>query len=311
MLKRMNVRRSFGTVIVTSAMALPGCSDEGDGASASPSDAGPGDAADAAAQCSSAIGVDTVDGDGAPTFGGVARRLEVRPIDNTACLLPDQRLAAMNWFTYQDESVYTEYGGDVIQMIFERDGKVLVSGSLDEELEAPAGAPANGGSYVHPNLAIPWYKTASAFLDMITSPEYQAILPKQQMGARSEDYVFGFQRCFAGCSEQAPQTPPPYNGLLLVHHFAYTGSALESDVETLAASAAAPRVRYAGELLARLFVFVGEIELAAQNAPWGNVTMVYDVDSKAAAQSWLASSELADFRARTTEDVLVLMQSGL
>jgi hypothetical protein len=176
----------------------------------------------------------------------------------------------------------------------------------------PAGAPAGGGSYEHEEFALAWYSSASGFLDFIRSEELQAIVLDQQAGERQSDYVWGLQRCIIGCADG----PPPENEILLAHIFRYEGQDLyESEdldrgIRKLAGAPGAPEVFYAAENVAELRVRIGTLSVNPQNPPWGRGVIVFRVASRDAAVAWIVNSAYANFRRRTAEDVIVLLQGG-
>lgn len=293
-------------VIAAAALVLScGCESSSDDAGAAGGQVGAGGSDD----CLEAIGRDAVDDDGNATYDGVITRMEVRALQPGGCVVPGERIAAMNWFSYADEAMYQQYGAGVLPLVIGGGGKLLVSTAGIDVLEAPSGGPSTGGAYVHDNLAIAWYASPSSFLDMITSPAYQELLPLQQGGASQGDYVFGFQHCFVGCSEDAGNLPETTTGLLLVHHFQHEAADLESAVQTLASASGSPRIVFAAQMVARWAGAMGEMAIDVHNPFWGDATVVYEVESKEAAETWLATDEVVAFRSDASEEVLALMTS--
>lgn len=237
----------------------------------------------------------------------IVDRLEVVAVTPEGCAPLDGRLAAFNWFSFDDPDAYAAYGARVSQILASRGTPILAAGERAETLEAPSGAPAGGGSYVHEEFALPHYPSAYGFMDMIASPEFQEIVGLQQGGARQSDYVFGFQQCLVGCDSTTTQLATDEAPLLL-HIFRYTGDDIRSAVRDLAGEG--PEMVYAGRLVARFQAIVGGVNANSQNLPWGQGTALYRVDSADEARAWLDDSAFRAFRRDTEEDVIVLLGSG-
>ncbi len=237
-------------------------------------------------------------------------RLEVAAVTPEGCAPLDGPLAAFNWFSFADRDSYLTYGAGVGQILANRGTPILATGEHRATLEAPQGAPSTGGAYVHEEFAIPLYPSASGFMDMIASPEFQEIVSLQQAGARQEDYVFGFQKCIVGCESRTTAVATD-DAPLLLHIFRFEGRDLEDAIRSLAGTGNAPDVVYGGKLVARFRIVVGDANLNSQNPPWGEGTMLFRVDSEATARAWIESETFRAFRNDTAEDVLVLLGSGL
>ncbi len=237
-------------------------------------------------------------------------QLEVAAVTPEGCAQLEGPLAAFNWFSFADPDSYLTYGAAISQILADRGTKILATGERRATIEAPSGVPSSGGAYVHEELAIPLYPSASGFMDMVASPEFQEIIPLQQRGARQEDYIFGFQRCIVGCESRTTAVATDDVPLLL-HIFRFEGEDLENAILLLARAAEAPEMVYGGKLIARFRTVVGGVNVNTQNAPWGEGTVVFRVESEAAARSWIASEVFRTFRDDTSEDVLVLLGSGL
>lgn len=287
------IKRTTEVLLLTVLAASAGC---GDGAS------GPTQATE---PCLSAVTLKP------PSSGALAAvdRLEVVAITPEGCAPLEGPLAAFNWFSFSDRDSYLAYGARVTQILARRGTPLLATGEHRATIEAPPGAPSAGGSYVHEEFALPLYPSAAGFMDMIASPEFQAITPLQQAGARQEDYVFGFQKCLVGCDSEDTAVATDGSPLLL-HVFRFEGDDLEESIRALARAGGAPEMVYGGRLVGRFQVIVGGTDLNTQNLPWGQGTMLFRVESETAARAWLESDALRAFRDQTEEDVLVLLGSG-
>ena len=237
-------------------------------------------------------------------------QLEVAAVTPEGCAPLEGPLAAFNWFSFADRDSYLAYGASISRILAERGTTILATGEHRSTLEAPPGQPASGGTYVHEELAIPLYPSASGFMDMIASPEFQEIIPLQQRGARQEDYIFGFQKCIVGCGSQTTAVATD-NAPLLLHLFRFEGEDIESAIRALAGAANAPEMVYGGRLVARFRTILRGANLNTQNPPWGEGTALFRVDSEEAARAWVNSEVFRGFRNNTDEDVLVLLGNGL
>lgn len=238
-----------------------------------------------------------------------ADRIEVVSVTPEGCAPLQGRIAAFNWFSFENAERYLAYAAGVSEILASRGTPILSGGEHAETLEAPAGAPAGGGAYIHEEFALPHYPSATGFMDMLTSPEFQEILPLQQAGARASDYVFGFQQCLVGCDKAVPDVASDEAPLLL-HVFRWEGGDMPVAIRALAASEVGPEMIYAGRLVGRFQVWIGGVNVNSQNLPWGEGTMVFRVESSEAARSWLANPVFQQFRRDTAEDVLVVLGSG-
>jgi len=72
-------------------------------------------------------------------------------------------------------SEYAKYGDSVVQMVEERGGKVLWMGRADQTL---IGDPAEGWD----SVALVEYPSRKAFIDMVTTPEYEAAHEHRESG---------------------------------------------------------------------------------------------------------------------------------
>lgn len=288
------IKRTTEVLLLTVLATSAGC---GDGAS------GPTQATE---PCLPAVTLEP------PSSGALAAvdRLEVVAITPEGCAPLEGPLAAFNWFSFSDRGSYLAYGARVTQILARRGTPILATGEHSATIEAPPGAPSAGGSYVHEEFALPLYPSAAGFMDMIASPEFQAIVSLQQAGARQEDYVFGFQKCIVGCESDGTAVATD-SAPLLLHIFRFEGDDLEGAIRRVASSGDAPEVVYGGRLVARFQAIVGGVDVNSQNAPWGEGVMLFRVDSEAAARAWVESGAFRAFRQDTAEDVLVLLGSGL
>ncbi len=225
------------------------------------------------------------------------------------CAPLDGPLAAFNWFSFADPESYLAYGTGIAPILASRGTQILAVGGHAETLEAPPGVPATGGAYVHEELAVPLYASAEAFIDMLASEEFQAILPLQQAGARQTDYVFGFQQCLVGCDSTVSAVATEDQPLLL-HIFDWKGGDLAGAIRDLGTSGAGPEMVYAGRLVGRFRIFFGDTNVNSQSPPWGEGTIVYRVPSAEAARTWITDPAFRAFRGDTAEDVLVLLGAG-
>ncbi len=241
---------------------------------------------------------------------GLPIQLEVAAVTPEGCAPLEGPLAAFNWFSFANRDSYLAYGTRISQILAQRGTTILATGEHRATFEAPSGSPSTGGVYVHEELAIPLYPSASGFMDMVASPEFQEIIPLQQSGARQEDYIFGFQRCIVGCESRTTAVATDDTPLLL-HIFGFEGEDLENAIRSLAGAQGAPEMVYGGRLIARFRTIVGGANLNSQNAPWGEGTVVFRIDSETAARAWIASEVFRAFRDNTDEDVLVLLGTGL
>lgn len=232
-------------------------------------------------------------------------RLEVVAVTPAGCAPLAGPLAA---FSFADRAAYLSYGAEVTQILARRGARILATGEHRATFEAPSGDPATGGAYVHQEFAVPLYPSADTFLDMLASPEFQAIVPRQQAGARQDDYVFGFQKCIVGCDSCAIAVATD-DAPLLLHVFRFAGADLEGAIRALAAARDAPEMVCGGRLVARFRAVVGGVNVNGQNLPWGEGTVVFRVGSESAARDWIESRAYRGFRRDTAEDVLVLLGS--
>lgn len=234
-------------------------------------------------------------------------RLEVVAVTPEGCARLEGPMAAFNWFSFQDLDSYREYSNEMVTRILPGRGTpTLARGDHRVTIEAPPGAPATGGAYVHQALRMPLYPSASEFMDMISSPEFQAVFPLQQAGARQRDYVFGFQECLVGCERGATITASD-DAPLLLHVFRFEGADLGAAIRRLASDRNAPKLAYGGRLIARVQTILGGRNLNSQSGPWGQGTILFRVDSEADARAWVESATFRAFRENTAEDVLVVL----
>ncbi len=233
-------------------------------------------------------------------------RFEIRALTPSGCAALHEPLVAFNWYSLADPESYLRYAAEVGGILTDRGHRVLLASDRVETFEAPAGAPAEGGAYEHEILSLAWYRNAGSFLDMVLSPEFQAISGDQQLGARQEDYVWGLQRCIVGCDT----VMPPHTGQFVAHVFRYDGADMETALLALASTPGAPEMIYAGELVADFRVLLGNQDLNTQTPPWGQGAVVYQVASRDAALAWLSDPAFTTFRQDTADDVLVLLEDA-
>lgn len=257
--------------------------------------------------CLSSVGRDVPEDLAPDSPLSIADRVEIRAVNEEGCAALDGPLVAFNWFSFTDPARYLQYAAGIAEIFARRGHRVLFSGTREEVLEAPEGAPSGGGSYVHQELALALYTSAGGFLDMMLSPEFQAILSHQQGGARQEDYVWGLQRCLIGCADDAPSIG---DGLYLVHIFDYLGDDLDAAIAGLDSVENAPEIVYAGDLVAELRVIVGGLAINPQKPLWGRGVVLYRIGDRESARRWISDPAFAGFRRETREDVLALIEYG-
>ncbi len=233
-------------------------------------------------------------------------RVEIVAVTPEGCAPLEGPLAAFNWFSLADRGSYFQYANAIREILSRRGTRLLAGAEHLATLEAPTGFPSTGGAYVHDDLGLPLYASASEFLDMISSPEFQAIAPLQQAGARQDDYVFGFQRCIVGCDSGTP-IHGTGDALLLMHAFRFEGADLDTALRSLADAPGAAEMAYGGRLVARLRFIVGGTNVNTQSLPWGEGLVLFRVGSEAEAGDWVDSASFRAFRNQTAEDVLVLL----
>jgi hypothetical protein len=239
----------------------------------------------------------------------VADNLVVTAVTKSGCAPLDARLVAINWFSLDNRNAYLDYATSVTKILVSRGHWPVIGARTVGTLEAPKGTPATGGAYVHDEFAFPVYSSASGLLDMLLSPEYQAIVKNQQAGARQSDYVWGLQKCYVGCYEKRPE--PVQEGFFVLHVFNRPNGDLGQALQALAHAPDSPDVFYGGALVAILQIEVGGKLINPQKRPWGNGTAVYRVKSVEAARALMKNKALVACRKGTTNDMLAVVEAGL
>lgn len=239
----------------------------------------------------------------------VGDNLVVAAVNKAGCAPLNGPLVAINWFSFENRAAYLAYSKNVRRILVQRGHWPVIGARTVAKLEAPEGVPANGGAYVHEEFAFPVYSSAGGFLEMLLSPEYQAVVGNQQAGARQSDYVWGLQVCHVGCYDERPT--PVSEGFFVVHIFNRTTNDLASALRALEDAPDGPDLFYGGELAAVLQLEVGPNRVNPQKQPWGNGTAVYRVDSVADARALMTNPALLEFRKGTTDDMLAVVRGGL
>lgn len=257
--------------------------------------------------CVSSVGRDVPEDVGPDSPLSFARRVEIQAVNDERCAALDGPLVAFNWFSFNDRERYSQYAAAVAEIFAQRGHRALFAAPRVEVLEAPEGSPVGGGSYIHEELALALYRSAGAFLDMMLSPEFQAVTSAQQDGARRDDYVWGLQRCLIGCDDDAS---PMDEGLFLAHIFGYLGDDIDTAIAGLGTVDSAPEIKYAGDLVAEMRVVSGDLVVNPMKPLWGRGVTLFRVADREGALRWISDPAFVEFRAETKEDVLVLLGYG-
>jgi uncharacterized protein (DUF1330 family) len=239
-------------------------------------------------------------------FPVTAEAAMFRVIHESGCGLLDGPMGALNWFSFADRETYALYAARVATLVQENGGKFVFTGATDSVVERPEGE-LEVGAYIHEELALPLYASAHTFVQMLSSDAMQEIIPFQQAGAQTSDYVFVFQRCMQGCPNDLPVFPelPVW---AFVHHFRYEGQDIDAAVARLSAqtdTAEGVSLIYAGRSIARPFLELeGDIEFPLNVDAWFDASLIFAATSPEAATSWINSETYAEFRNNTAEDVI-------